>query len=570
MQGTKSSRRPLALFAGLLSAIATLPCAALAGPDTHMVAMRDGTRLATNVYLPHSQGPWPVVLMRSPYGRTGLHFNSLGDQANRQGYVLAIQDVRGKGDSEGHPWIVFRNGGWGKRQDGYDTLEWIAEQAWCNGRVGTWGGSALGVTQAMLTPSQPPHLVCQHIAFAFSNMYSHCAYQGGAWRTELIEAWLKSNHLVEKNLDAFVEHSTYDRFWMDLDAASQAAKVNVPVMFIGGWYDCFSQGTIDGFVAIQNHGIGTARDQCRLVMGPWAHGQIEELKYPSNSRFPQQFDAWKWFDHHLQGKENELADGAPVTYYVMGDPEDEDAPGNAWRRAETWPPPSAATRFYLRSGGRLDRHPPDPGTAAQSYTYDPKDPVPTIGGANLTIPVGPRDQRKAEGRQDVLVFTTSELTTPLEITGPISVKLWISSSARDTDFTAKLCDVYPDGRSMLVTDGILRTRFRESFRTEKMLEPNQVCPIEIDLWSTSLVFNQGHCIRVSISSSNHPRFEPNPNTGTPFRADRETVLATNTVYMNESQPSHIVLPVVPTQRAGGQQANHEKGSQKVAAKSSRN
>jgi predicted acyl esterase len=565
MSDTISNRLRKIIFFGLLTASVASSHIARADSETHMVAMRDGTRLATTVYTPDSQGPWPVVLARSPYGRFGLHFDLLVAKSNQQGYVFVIQNVRGKGDSEGNPWIVFRNGGWGMVQDGYDTVEWLAKQAWCNGKIGTWGASALGITQAMMSPSQPPHLKCQHIGFAFSNMYSHCAYQGGVWRTELVEAWLKANRLEKVNLEAFVEHPTYDHFWMDLDAAAQAARVNVPVLFVGGWYDCFSQGTIDGFLAIQNNGIGAARDKCRLVMGPFAHGQIKELEYPPNSRFPVAADEWQWFDHHLKGEENELADKNSVYYYVMGDPEDKDAPGNQWRTADTWPPASKSTRFYLHNDGRLDQKRSITATASKSYHYDPKDPVPTIGGGNLTIPVGPMDQRAVEGRQDVLVFSSPVLTEPLEVTGRICAKLWISSSAPDTDFTAKLSDVYPDGRSMIVTDGILRTRFRESFQEEKMMEPNKVYPIEIDLWSTSLVFNKGHRIRVSISSSNHPRFDPNPNTGAPFRSDNETVIATNTVFLDESHPSCVLLPVVTTQHIEEKEANREKGSQRVAS-----
>ena len=203
----------------------------------------------------------------------------------------------------------------------------------------------------------------------------------------------------------------------------------------------------------------------------------------------------------------------------MGDPEDDDAPGNEWRNADSWPPVSESACYYMHGDGTLTTDVCKLETTSKSFTYDPENPVPTIGGANLTIPVGPMDQRRIEARSDVLVFTTAELTAPLEVTGRIRAKLWISSTAPDTDFTVKLCDVYPDGRSMLVTDGILRTRFRESFRAEKMLEPNVICPIEIDLWSTSLIFNKGHRIRVSISSSNYPRFAPNPNTGAPVQTN---------------------------------------------------
>ena len=228
----------------------------------------------------------------------------------------------------------------------------------------------------------------------------------------------------------------------------------------------------------------------------------------------------------------------------MGDPEDKNAPGNEWRNAESWPVPSAPTPLYLHRDGKLNREKPTVNEASREYNYDPKNPVPTVGGQNLTAAVGPADQRSVENRPDMLVFTSEALKEPLEVTGRIRVKLWISSSAVDTDWTAKLCDVYPDGRSMLVTDGLIRARYRESFQQERLLEPGKVYPVEIDLWSTSLIFNRGHRLRVAISSSNSPRFEPNPNTAAAFRADDQTVIAHNTVYLDRDRHSHILLPVV--------------------------
>ena len=290
MNSEKIDKRFKLILAAAIVAAAANPRLAVADAETKMPAMRDGTRLATSVYFPEGQGPWPVVLARSPYGRTGGIHDALGAQANERGYVFVIQDLRGRGDSEGDPWIIFQSDGWGERQDGFDTVEWIAEQAWCNGKVGTWGMSALGITQAMMAPSRPPHLKCQHIAFAFSNMYAHCAYQGGVWRPELLEAWLKATGMVERNLDTFASHPAYDNFWMDFDAVSKASEVNAPAILIGGWYDCFSQGTIDGFVALQSNGQEPARRNSRLIMGPWAHGEIKELKYPENSRLPKTAD----------------------------------------------------------------------------------------------------------------------------------------------------------------------------------------------------------------------------------------------------------------------------------------
>jgi putative CocE/NonD family hydrolase len=237
-----------------------------------------------------------------------------------------------------------------------------------------------------------------------------------------------------------------------------------------------------------------------------------------------------------------------VHYYVMGDPTDPKAPGNFWRHADDWPPVSRATDFYFHADGTLVPEAAPTGHDAKNYTYDPRDPVPNVGGQELGVPLGPKDQRRVERRADVLLFSTDELKQPIEVTGRITARLFVSSDCPDTDFTVKLCDVYPDGRSMLVTDGILRARYHQSFEKESFLEPGKVYELAVDLWSTSLVFNQGHRIRVAVSSSNSPRFEANPNTGKPFRADKETRVARNTLHLSSMHPSRIVLPVIDSSK----------------------
>jgi predicted acyl esterase len=517
-------------------------------PQTFAVPMRDGVKLSTNVYLPEGDGPWPVALLRSPYPKSGNWSNMTGQMGNMKGYAVVVQDVRGCGQSEGNNWFIFRNDGWAGPCDGYDTVEWIAKQKWCNGKIGTWGVSALGITQNMMAPSRPAHLTCQFVAVGFSNMYDDCAYIGGVWGKSLLETWLSQNKFVEKNQEAFLQHYRYDDFWADLNAVAQAEKVNVPVVYAGGWYDCFSQGTINMFMAVQNRGDKGARGKCKLIMGPWAHGIFKELTYP-HADVGRALDAWPWLDYQLKGEKNKMARAPAVQYYVLGDPDDKDGPGCKWRTADDWPPPSTPTEYYLHADKSLRPARPTQANGSFTYEYDPRNPVQTHGGANLVIPVGPMDQRKIESRPDVLVFTGDELTGPLEVTGRITVKLWIASSARDTDFTAKLCDVYPDGRSMLVTDGIRRARFRNSFRKEEFLEPGKIYPIEIDLWSTSLVFSKGHRIRVHVSSSNSPRFEPNPNTGEAHPVGDKMVVAKNTIYVDRDHPSHIVLPAVSLEDA---------------------
>lgn len=512
---------------------------------THRVAMRDGVKLATDVYLPgDGTGKYPVIVARTPYDKS-RGGPPLAVWATRHGYACVVQDLRGRFQSEGHHAIIFANEGiGGEHQDGRDTLEWIARQPWCNGKIGSWGASALGITQNMAAPVAPAELKAQYVSVAFSDYYSQCAYQGGVFRTQLLERWLRQTNMLEKNLETFVAHPRYDDFWKRLNSETQAGKVRAPGVFLGGWYDIYTQGTINSFMAIHYHGGEGARGKCRLVIAPIGHGPFAELKYPANAaQGPACANALLWFERVLLGKDNAVAQEKAVHYYVMGDPTDAEAPGNYWRHVEDWPPPATPTPFYFHAGGTLDTKKPSEGHDRKTYTYDPKNPVPTIGGRELYVPLGPMDQRRVEKRPDVLLFSSEELKEPLEVTGRITATLFVSSDCPDTDFTVKLCDVYPDGRSMLVTDGILRARYHKSFEKESFLEPGQVYEMNVDLWSTSLVFNKGHRLRVAVSSSNSPRFEANPNTGKPFRADKETRVAKNTLHLSLQYPSRIVLPV---------------------------
>lgn len=506
-----------------------------------MVAMSDGTELATTVYRPKNAGPSPVIVARTPYNKDGL--KGEGQRFSRNGYVFVAQDLRGRFQSKGHHAIIFHNDGWNQRHDGHDTIEWIAKQPWCNGKIGSTGGSALGITQNMAAPGAPSTLMAQHVLVAFSDMYRQSAYQGGAFRTGLLENWLKGTGMTDVNLATFVAHPRYDEFWQELNPEAQAARVNAPAVFFGGWYDIFLQGTINSFTTIQTSGGPAAKGRCKLVIAPIGHGSMNELEYPANSkRLPRFADSLAWFDAMLKDKDNGIVEDKPVYYYVMGDPTDEKAPGNFWRTVDTWPPAVTETPYYLHSTGALETK-TQPFGGGRSFKYDPAKPVPTVGGAELGINIGPRDQTSIESRDDVLLFTSEVLEAPIEVTGRIKAKLFVSSDCPDTDFTVKLTDVYPDGRSMLVTDGIIRARFRESFETEKFLEPDEVVEVSVDLWSTSLVFNRGHRIRVAVSSSNAPRFDPNPNTGHAFRADKEKRIAKNTLYFSDKYPTQIVLPI---------------------------
>ncbi len=534
----KRTDPPSAIAAVMSVLVAALGQGKLA--ETVMVPMRDGVKLATDIHLPEGDGPWPTVLVMTPYSRKGI--GDLAEQANRRGYGFVVQDFRGRFDSEGEDYPVFVHNGWGEHQDGYDTVEWIAKQTWSNGKVGGFGISAPGIALNMTAPSRPPHLVCGYVAVAFSSMYPQAAYQGGAFRKSLLENWLTANKFSPKNLETIRAHPNYDDFWKEIDPERVAARVNAPTLFLGGWYDIFTAGTINSFVTINKQGDEGARGKCRLVMEPYGHGRSDDLVFP-NADHPPAADAWNWFDLWTKHDGKGIEKIPVVQYFVMGDPADPNTPGNKWKTADDWPVPAAMKKVHFHTDNKLRLSPPQELFGSLSYQYDPTNPVPTIGGANLTISKGPMDQRPSEDRPDVLLFTSPPLDKYVEITGPVTVKLWASSTAPDTDFTAKLCDVYPDGRSMIVLDGILRASHRNSMEKSELMDPGKIYEFEIDLWSTSFILSPDHRIRVAISSSNAPRFEPNPNTGKPSGTDDKTQVATNTVYMNADHPSHILLPV---------------------------
>ena len=523
---------------------------------THMVPMRDGTRLATDVYLPpDNSGPWPVLLIRTPYGRE--------DDSSLLGYTddyaVVVQDVRGQFDSEGE-YRPFYDDGWGELQDGYDTVIWIRDQTWCNGTIGTYGGSALGITQHLLAGTSPPGVACQFILVASDNLYPELYFQGGVLRLNLLTTWLKDRGALDW-FDTIKEHPDYDTFWDSVNTGTRIEVISLPAYHIGGWYDIALKGTINGFLTRQTEGAEGARGNQKLLIGPWTHNGIftsrqGEVRYPENAELDHDALLFRWVDHWLKGEETSIMDEPPVRYYVMGDLLDPEAPGNAWREATTWPPYDLPHQpYYLHQGGLLSPGLPEEEGTAFTYLFDPEDPVPTRGGANLFLDAGPYIQNMqtppVEERDDVILFTTPPLDEPLEVTGNLKVILYASSDAVDTDFTAKLSDVYPATedypreRSLLVADGIIRARYRNSLTTPELMVPGTVYPLEVDLWATSIIFNKGHRIRLALSSSNYPRFDVNTNTGGEFYEREEVKTATNTIYYNKTYPSHLLLPVVP-------------------------
>jgi predicted acyl esterase len=547
LPGWRLAIRTVALFVA-----ATAPAISQAPPKqppvphlTIMVPMRDGVKLATDVYRPEGSGSWPVILLRTPYNKSGI--SGMGADAIRRKYVLVAQDTRGRFASEGEN-LPFCGEGWAGHWDGYDTLEWLAQQPWCNGKIGTTGGSALGIAQLYEAGTGTNRLDCQEIIVGAPSMYQYMVFPGGVFKKSMVTDWTNACKFEPEGLKQWLSHPDYDSYWQDRDVTRRWGIVNAPAIHIGGWFDIFTQGTIDSFVGYQEHGGPRARGHQHLLIGPWTHGVFMEkagdLKFPNGNRPPGDFsNSWMWFDAELKHASNGAESRPAVTYYVMGDTSDPAAPGNVWRTAHKWPPVTTrSVPYYLRPDHGLSTDRPASGEPL-TYTYDPANPVPTDGGPQLTIPAGPRDQKPVEARTDVLLFTSEPLASPLEVTGRVHVRLSASSDAPDTDFTAKLCDVYPDGRSFNVCEGIMRARFRSGFGHEVLMKPNTVYTFDIDLASTSIIFNKGHRLRVQVTSSSDPGFDPNPNTGAPFRANGETRVAHNTIHLSGSNASCIMLPI---------------------------
>ena len=520
-----------------------------AGPavETFMVEMPDGVKLATDVYLPANddgtEPRYPAILLRTPYGKQ--QGKGIASQLCPHGYIFVAQDMRGRFTSEGRSMPVFGNEGLGERKDGHDTIEWIVKQSWSNGRVATWGGSASAIVQNMAAPDAPESLKGQFVLEAFSDYYHQFVYPGGVWQSGIFESWASSQQLVDGNVSLFREHPYYDEFWKRLSPELHASRVNAPAIYIGGWYDFFSQGTINSFVTVQNTGGPLARGKCLLVMGPIAHGLFHDRLYPGAAKAPiHPFLPMEFYNYWLKGESAEAVESLkPVHYYVMGALGEAGAPGNYWRSQDAWPPQADLTPFHLHPSGMLRREQIPTSNDALTYQFDPADPVVTPGSGGTFPDLGPLDLRPIESRPDVLVFSTEPLDEPLEVTGRISAKLYVSSNCRDTDFAVTLTDVYPDGRSMRVAEGIRRASLREGFDKPQFLAAGEVYEVDVDLWSTSLVFNKGHRIRVVVSSSNTPRFEPNPNTGATHYVAGKSRVATNTVHLSTSHPSQVLLPI---------------------------
>ena len=608
---------------------------------TERVIMRDGVRLATDIYRPDGAGPLPVLLERTPYGKdaetrrehTVAHpkprrRSEVAGQFSEQGYVVVVQDCRGRFESEGHFTKYL-----GEADDGADTLAWIVQQPWCDGRVATYGLSYAAHTQTALATRRPPGLTAMFLECGgFANAYRGGIRHGGAF--ELKQAtWAFRNAqvgsalggdsaameaLAQQDIGAWFlalpwkrghsplqwapeyeaylfdqwERGNFDDYWRQPElytAGHYAAFDHIPVMLMCGWWDPYAQTTTDNYLGISGREHGVAR----LVLGPWTHGE-RSVTYAGDVDFGPQavLDGvlardyadmrLAWFDRWLKTPQHVLPpDADPVVrYFRMGGGSGRRTAtgyldhGGQWCHASDWPVPG--TRFepwYLWADGSLLPKSPDATQAVRvlGYDFDPAHPVPTIGGSITSgeplMVAGCYDQRTHADifgaqapygplgdRSDVLVFQCPPLAQDMEVTGPILIKLWISSSAPDTDFTAKLIDVYPpsadypDGYAMNLTDGILRCRYRRSWEQPELLAPGEVAEIVIEPMPTSNLFKRGHRVRLDISSSNFPRFDVNPNTGAPEGDAGPRQVAHNSVHLSAVRPSHIVLPVQPILR----------------------
>ena len=519
-----------------------------------LIPMRDSKSLSAYLYTPTGPGPWPALFEQRYASLRGKVTRQSAAKLAEAGYVVALVNFRGAHLSEGD-WVGYRALQWGELQDGYDVCEWLAAQPWCTGQVGTFGSSQGGYAQNYLAVTQPPHLVCQFMVDTGLSLFHEGYRIGGTVRPQrfigldFVVGNPHDNRLLVKE---WFEHPHYDEYWQAEDCTRHFDKMNVPCMTIGSWYDLMNQGSIASFQGRQEHGGPNSRGRQQLVIGPWLHGRtnkgnrVGELVYPENAAWPVHEHMVRWFDHHLKGKANGVGREPTVRYFVMGAVGEPQAPGNVWRKAETFPPKTAANSYYLHYGGLLSEERPDTSVLltgmSTSYHSDPKEPM-EIPGRSFP---GARDARSFEQQEDVRTFTTAPLREPVEWTGRVYADLYFSSTARDIDFIVRISDVYPDGRSILIVDYPWRVRYREGFEREVLLTPGEVHRIKYPVGWMSQVFNTGHRIRVTIASTGAPLYEPNPQTGKPLtiKFPRGAKQAINTIYHNNENASRIIAPVM--------------------------
>ncbi len=508
-----------------------------------MVPMRDGVNLATNIYLPQGEGPWPVVLTRTPYNKNGADRSAR--LYNERGYALVSQDVRGRYESEGldQPFEV-------DMPDGYDTVEWIAAQDFSNGRIGIFGTSAPGITANLAAAAAPPHLTAAFVTVAPDSLFYRSRFVGGVFKESHSGGWLRGQGISEERINAYRTRAVLDQGWRDTDFLFHRHNVQIPVFNVGGWHDIYAEGSLYNYLYLQNEGHEKARGRQKLFMGAFGHGTLQgDLAYPDGGVISGDMEQQlRWWDYWLKDIDNGIMDEPPVSYYMMasarkGSP----SPNNRVIHTDVWPPQHELVRFYLQADGSMGRQAPAADKASASYDFDPANPVPTVGGQNLGSDVGPRDQREIGQRQDYLRFATEVLQEDVIVAGHIDMELFVSTDALDTDFVVKLVDIYPDGYEALILDYPIRARFRHGQNASdvQLMEPGKVEKLTINMWSTAQTFEKGHRIGLHVTSSNYPRFAVNPNNGAALDdLQAEPKVARNTVYFDAQRPSAIILPVV--------------------------
>lgn len=566
--------------------------------DTNVaVPMRDGTILYGDVYRPAGNVRVPVLLHRLPYGKHTPRYRSLyldPVRAVNRGYAVVVQDTRGRHMSEG-TFYPYRH----EATDGFDTVEWCAAQQWCDGNVGMFGISYHGATQWLAAGESPPSLKAIIPGVTSDDYYDSWTYLGGAFQLfwtagwagsfavndignrlssanlDVLRQWLRDPHAMSGHLPLqempalrgvadyyydWLAHPTYDDYWKSFAPKEKFKQIKVPALNWGGWYDGFIRGSIRCYQGMRDKGESElSRKQQHLIIGPWLHGPsppaVSGQGYFGSDGSGDAIDLHgmqlSWFDHWLKGEDNGV-DTDPNTYiFMMGE--------NTWRSEESWPPPSVQTaNYFLRSRGKanslngdgiLSMDPPKAGETPDRYMYNPLNPVPTNGGAHLAgIPsvfnVGVQDQRSVEMRSDVLVYTSDPLEKDTEITGHVTLNLWAVTSASDTDWTAKLVDVHPNGLAVNVCDGILKARFRNSLTETSLVEPDNAYLYRIDVGPTSMLFKRGHSIRLEVSSSNFPAYARNLNTGGTHDIELEPLTTIQTILHDADHQSVLELPIV--------------------------
>lgn len=505
--------------------------------------MRDGVRLAGNLYLPSGAGPFPCIVTRTPYGKDEMYADPRGAEPyTASGYAYLVQDVRGKGRSQGF-YEAFMN----DRNDGFDTIEWMAQQNWCDGNVGITGGSAMGITGNLAAVANPPHLKAAFVIVAPSSLTAS-AFIGGVFKNKDVGDWSRDQGISEEVIAQRAAMYPSSAEAATVDIQRNAEFIDIPVYNYGGWYDIFNEGSVRNFVYLQEKGSKGARGNQKLEMGPFGHGELSgDLEYPGTAGILGNMTEIRWFDHWLKGIDNGIMDEPPVKAYMMASArKGAVSEKNRWMHFGAWPPAPNAANYYLHADGTLSTAAPKQAEAAKTYTFDPKNPVPTFGGANLTFERGPMDQRPIGERQDYLRFQTAPLEKDVVVAGTVTMDLWAATDGPDTDFMVKLVDVYPDGYEAIILDSALRTRYRNGRNADDiaMMTPGAPEKLTIDLWDTAITFEKGHRIAVHVTSSNFPRFDLNPNTGESPGPNVATRAAKNTIYMDAAKPSAIKLPVI--------------------------